>query len=262
MSRRWWVLSFAAAAVLFAATASLASSQPGRTGARVAARLLYVAPPVDSLVYKPRTISLAADAAEVVYGLKHWHGWGGRRAKARGRESIDLCRPDCASGKRITHRVTVTLLRRRRLHGQRAYLCTGIRPVGRAPKEFTASRTCAPRQRAVRAPSAIGRTAAAAVIPVHASAAHCGSLRAHYREHGTSQFVAAITISALRLSCRRARRVARDWAHHSRLSGRPASKGAGFRCRYIRAGSDVGRAICHRGRRIVRFNAYDSSPFH
>ena len=92
--------------------------------------------------------------------------------------------------------------------------------------------------------------------------ASCGSLRAYYSEHGTRQYVEASRIRATHLSCRTARRVARDWAADSRLSIDPADSGAGFPCTYHRLGTDVGTTTCRKGTHAVRFGAYDSSPYH
>src|SRR3954451_21155362 len=94
------------------------------------------------------------------------------------------------------------------------------------------------------------------------AALFCGTVRAHYREHGTRQYVEASRIRASRLSCPKARGVARAWASDSRLSYDPADRGAGFACTYHRIGSDVGTTTCRRGSHVVRFDAYDSSPYH
>jgi hypothetical protein len=93
--------------------------------------------------------------------------------------------------------------------------------------------------------------------------ARCGSLRAHYHERGTRQYVQATSIRARGLRCGYARHVTRKWGQHSRLSGDPADHAIGFRCHYERLGSDIGTTTC-RGKkhRRVRFDAYDSSPFH
>lgn len=90
----------------------------------------------------------------------------------------------------------------------------------------------------------------------------CGTVRAHYREHGTTQYVEASGIRARGLACRWARQLARRWSHYSRLSGYPDGDELGFRCRYHRVGSDVGRVGCRRGRSHVTWGAYDSSPYH
>jgi hypothetical protein len=94
------------------------------------------------------------------------------------------------------------------------------------------------------------------------AASSCGTVRAHYREHGTRQYVEASRIRATRLSCPRARGVARAWASGSRLSYDPADSGAGFDCTYHRIGSDIGTTTCRCGSHVVRFDAYDSSPYH
>jgi hypothetical protein len=93
-------------------------------------------------------------------------------------------------------------------------------------------------------------------------ASSCGTVKAYYHEHGTTQYVEASSIRASGVGCGRARGVARDWASRSRLSYKPASSGAGFSCRYNRAGSDVGSTTCRKGSASVRFGAYDSSPYH
>ena len=106
----------------------------------------------------------------------------------------------------------------------------------------------------------LGITASAA--PSH-HLRYCGNLRAHYRDHGTRQYVQTSHIRTRGLHCGYARRVARRWAQHSRLSGRPAHHVAGARCRYRRTGSDIGVGYCRRGREHrLSFDAYDSSPFH
>jgi hypothetical protein len=100
------------------------------------------------------------------------------------------------------------------------------------------------------APAATGRTIG------------CGTTRAHYSERGTRQYVEMSAIRASRVSCSRARTIALDWGAHSRLSYLPAATGAGFLCGYTRAGSDVGNVKCAKGRAVVTFAAYDSSPYH
>jgi hypothetical protein len=45
-----------------------------------------------------------------------------------------------------------------------------------------------------------------------------------------------------------------NYAHPSRLQG--------FRCRWTRAGSDIGSAVCTKDKTTVSFGVYDSSPFH
>lgn len=90
----------------------------------------------------------------------------------------------------------------------------------------------------------------------------CGSLRATYRERGTTQYVQASSIQGEGLRCPRARHVAWDWARKSRLSGNPARTGAGFRCFYHRMGTDVGSVTCRWRRMTVWFDTYDSSGFH
>jgi hypothetical protein len=90
----------------------------------------------------------------------------------------------------------------------------------------------------------------------------CGTVKAYYHEHGTTQYVEASSIRASGVGCGRARGVARDWASKSRLSYKPASGGAGFACSYNRVGSDVGKTTCRKGSASVHFGAYDSSPYH
>jgi hypothetical protein len=94
------------------------------------------------------------------------------------------------------------------------------------------------------------------------TATGCGNARVHYRERRTRQYVELSEIAAYRISCATARRVARAFGHRSRLSSRPTRFASGFRCHYNRVGNDVGISFCRRGRRWVRFAAYDSSPFH
>lgn len=103
---------------------------------------------------------------------------------------------------------------------------------------------------------------ALALSPTAASARNCGNLRTYYRENGTRQWVGAMRIIGEGLRCPRARHVAWDWARRSRLSYRPATRGAGFRCHYNRAGSDVGTVVCIRGSMVVTFDAEDGSPYH
>jgi hypothetical protein len=103
----------------------------------------------------------------------------------------------------------------------------------------------------------------ALTTPVTAvGASSCGTIKAYYHEHGTTQYVEASDIRASRIGCGTARGVARDWASKSRLSYKPASAGAGFACSYKRIGSDVGTTTCRKGSASVRFGAYDSSPYH
>ena len=94
------------------------------------------------------------------------------------------------------------------------------------------------------------------------AARSCGSLKAYYHENGTAQYVQASGIQATHVGCPRAREVARSWSAPSRLSGRPASSGAGLACTYRRVGSDVGTTTCVKRSGVVHFSAYDSSPFH
>jgi hypothetical protein len=93
-------------------------------------------------------------------------------------------------------------------------------------------------------------------------ALHCGAVRVYYRERGTRQYVEASRIRARHLHCHRARHVAYRWGKHSRLSGSPAQSAVGFRCRYDRIGSDIGKTTCRDYPGVVRFLAYDSSPYH
>jgi hypothetical protein len=96
----------------------------------------------------------------------------------------------------------------------------------------------------------------------HTSSRHCGSLRAHYRDHGTRQYVQASHIRARGLHCGYSRRVARRWAQRAHRHYNPRHV-AGARCRYVRLGSDIGTTYCRTGRHHkLKFDAYDSSPFH
>lgn len=101
-------------------------------------------------------------------------------------------------------------------------------------------------------------------------------MRAHYREHGTRQYVEATAIRATGTTCPRARHVAYAYAHkgtHFRrvydlpdgyfsLTAFLAGPVLGFRCAYHRLGDDSGDVACRRAGRVVRFGRYDSSPFH
>src|SRR5690348_15270490 len=91
---------------------------------------------------------------------------------------------------------------------------------------------------------------------------HCGHVRAYYHDHGTKQYVEATHITAKKASCKRARHVAHVWAGRSRLSYHPAHKADRFKCTYTRVGSDIGSVRCHKGKVVIRFDGYDSSPYH
>ena len=99
----------------------------------------------------------------------------------------------------------------------------------------------------------------------------CGSLKAFYTDvDGSRQYAEAGNIKEAHVICGEARRIARDWGVNeaelqvSGENGDPPllSDIDGFRCRYHRAGSDIGSTVCRQGRTVVSFGHYDSSPFH
>jgi hypothetical protein len=118
----------------------------------------------------------------------------------------------------------------------------------------------------------ISSVALGLVLAGAANGATLNCRRAYYRytEWGyvggrykkTHQYVEASHIRVQHLGCRRARRLAHDFAKAYRSNyGHPRHLD-GFTCRWTRLGSDVGKARCHTGQRVVRFDIYDSSPFH
>src|SRR2546423_1815717 len=94
------------------------------------------------------------------------------------------------------------------------------------------------------------------------TASTCGNARVYYTEYGTQQYIDMTSIRTHHVKCKRARKVARAWARDSRLSCCPAAFGAGFDCAYHRLGSDIGKVTCREGDRYLKFDAYDSSPYH
>jgi hypothetical protein len=104
-----------------------------------------------------------------------------------------------------------------------------------------------------------------AVVPSAASADRtkfCATTYYRYRERGTSQYVEASNIRVQSLSCVRARRLARDYAHAYRINYGTPRHLDGFTCRWIRLGDDVGIARCRAASSFTSFSIYDSSPYH
>jgi len=95
-----------------------------------------------------------------------------------------------------------------------------------------------------------------------ATIGHCADAYYRYEEHGTSQYVQASNIRVQDLSCTRARRLARDYAHAYRVNYGTPRHLDGFTCRWTRYGDDVGNARCRAGHSFAGFDIYDSSPFH
>lgn len=84
-----------------------------------------------------------------------------------------------------------------------------------------------------------------------------------YTERGTEQYVKAFRIGNRHVKCRQARELGKAYGRAYRHNYGTPDHLLGFRCEWTRIGSDVGFAECERGRRqSVRFNIYDSSPFH
>jgi hypothetical protein len=103
-----------------------------------------------------------------------------------------------------------------------------------------------------------------------ATVGHCPNAYYRYEEAGnvgghymtTSQYVEASNIRVQRLSCSRARHLARDYAHAYRINYGTPRHLDGFTCRWTRYGDDVGNARCRAGHSFAGFDIYDSSPFH
>jgi hypothetical protein len=117
---------------------------------------------------------------------------------------------------------------------------------------------------AVLLPVLLTSAAALAVTSQSSPAAtSCGTVRTYYRDHGTRQYIEASSIRSRHFDCSRARYVAHRWARKTVDNDfRPARHAAGFRCRFERLGSDIGKVFCRKGSKHVSFGEYDSSPFH
>lgn len=84
-----------------------------------------------------------------------------------------------------------------------------------------------------------------------------------YTERGTKQFVKAYRIGHQHVKCSQARDLGEAYGRAYRHNYGTPHRLRGFECQWTRIGSDVGFAECERGgNRRVRFNIYDSSPFH
>ena len=71
---------------------------------------------------RPSGILLSEDGSVVLENLR-WSGWGTSAARATGIRSASSCTPNCATGKRATSRVVLTLSSPERVFGHVVYRC-------------------------------------------------------------------------------------------------------------------------------------------
>lgn len=109
---------------------------------------------------------------------------------------------------------------------------------------------------------AVGLIGIASKPPPAQAGDGCKPAYYRYTERGTKQYVKASRIGNRHVKCSRARDLGRSYGKAYRHYRTPKHL-LGFSCSWTRIGSDVGFANCARGKnRSVRFDIYDSSPFH
>jgi hypothetical protein len=86
------------------------------------------------LVMHPKTFTIACgDGNYLVKSLK-WSSWGGRAATARGKASVNTCKPTCAAGTFRSYAVKVTASRRTTCGRHREYMRLTVRYLAAHPK--------------------------------------------------------------------------------------------------------------------------------
>ena len=82
---------------------------------------------------KPTTLTLTCgDANTYLKGLS-WSSFGGSTAKAKGTFVIDLCKPNCASGKNASYPVSLTAANSKKCKGASVYTKLVLTFTGRKP---------------------------------------------------------------------------------------------------------------------------------
>ena len=100
-------IAVASAALLIAPLVSLgATVTPTTAGAATATRILTC---TQKLTSKPATYTLSCADANAGWTGMSWTTWGATSATGRGILRQNNCTPNCASGKFIDYRATVTL---------------------------------------------------------------------------------------------------------------------------------------------------------
>jgi hypothetical protein len=85
----------------------------------LAATKVYYRTPFGRVAYKPKRITFSDATLKRI----HWSHWNWKVAHGTGRARINDCNPDCASGRIVYGRATLTMFRRHREGGRRFYGC-------------------------------------------------------------------------------------------------------------------------------------------